>query len=258
MSVALQRTSMIDLQKSLSKSCPHQPNINCNQCSLGNICLPTALEKEEIDKLDMIVRRRRALSKNDHLYRCMDNFQSVYAIRSGHIKTYQVTEDGEEQVTGFYFPGEIVGLDGIGKNHYMNNAKALEKTAICEIPFHQFQQLTAEFPQLQMHFFQLMGKEITSDQQLITLLSKKTAEQRIATFILTISSRKSRHNQSSEHFTLPMSRTDIANYLGLTIETVSRIFSKLAKSDAITINNKNVQICDLNKLRVLANLDAYL
>jgi CRP/FNR family transcriptional regulator len=238
-----------------ARQCPHNATINCNQCSLGDICLPAALKADEINRLDDIVRRRRDLVKGKHLYRTLDGFQSVYAIRSGHIKTYQITEDGEEQVTGFYFPGEIVGLDGIGKNHYTNNAKALDEAGICEIPFTQFQQLTSEFPELQMHFFQLMGKEITSDQMLITLLSKKTAEQRLATFLLTISARKARHNQCSNRFTLPMPRSDIANYLGLTIETVSRIFSRLAKAETITFSNKDIEIIDADKLKELANLD---
>ena len=235
--------------------CPHQADVSCNQCRLGKICLPVALNEDDIIKLDQIVKRGRILQKNEYLYRSKDEFSSVFAIRSGYIKTYQVTEDGEEQITGFYFPGEIIGLDGIGRNHYVNNAKTLDSAAICEIPFNRFQELTMELPQLQTHFFQLMSQEITADQQLITLLSKKTAEQRIATFLLTISSRNAQRQQSANNFNLPMSRTDMGNFLGLTVETVSRIMSKLAKLNVILLNNKEVNILDIEELKSLANLD---
>lgn len=164
---------MLNSCKESNTECPNQAGVNCNDCRLGGICLPEALQDSDIVKLDEIVRRGRVLQKNEHLYRSQDKFGSVYAIRSGYVKTYQVTESGEEQVTGFYFPGEIIGLDGIGKNHYVNNAKTLDSTAICEIPFNRFQELTMEVPQLQTHFFQLMSQEITADQELLTLLSKK-------------------------------------------------------------------------------------
>ncbi len=248
---SIEQTDTTDIQK----ECPHQAGVSCNQCRLGKICLPVALQEDDIIKLDEIVKRGRILQKNEHLYRSQDGFRSVFAIRSGYIKTYRITEDGEEQITGFYFPGEIVGLDGIGKNHYINNAKTLDSTAICEIPFDSFQELTMQLPQLQTHFFQLMSQEITADQQLITLLSKKTAEQRVATFLLTVSSRNARRQLSANHFILPMSRTDMGNFLGLTVETVSRIMSKFAKNDIIILNNKDVEILNIDTMKELANLD---
>jgi CRP/FNR family transcriptional regulator len=236
--------------------CPHDKQISCNQCRLGKICLPVALETVDIVKLDEIVKRGRVLQKGEHVYRAQDPFQSVYAIRSGYVKTYRLTDDGEEQVTGFYFSGEVFGMDGINKGEHSCSAKALESTAICEIPFSRFQSLTSQLPSLQMHFFQLMSQEITSDQQLITLLSKKTAKERIATFLLTVSSRNANRQLSPTHFRLPFSRTDIGNYLGLTVETVSRTFSQLCKDELLEIDNKDVNILDVAKLRQVANLDS--
>ena len=236
-------------------SCPNNSELGCHQCRLGKICLPVALEASEIVQLEDIVKRGRILQKGDHHYRANDPFTSVYAIRSGYVKTYRITDDGEEQITGFYFPGEIFGMDGISKNKHTCSAKALESTAICEIPFSRFQELTTKLPSLQTHFFQLMSQEITSDQQLITLLSKKTAEQRIATLLLTISARNASRDLSAASFRLAMSRTDISNYLGLTVETVCRTLSRFGKTGLLDIQHKEVTILDFDRLRVTANLD---
>ncbi len=236
-------------------SCPTNPEMGCNKCRLGKICLPVALEEVDILQLEEIVKRGRILQKGDHHYRANDPFTSVYAIRSGYVKTYRITDDGEEQITGFYFPGEIFGMDGISKNKHTCSAKALESTAICEIPFTRFQELTTKLPSLQTHFFQLMSQEITSDQQLITLLSKKTAEQRIATLLLTISARNASRDLSASSFRLAMSRTDISNYLGLTVETVCRTLSRFGKNGLLDIQHKEVTILDFDGLRTTANLD---
>lgn len=228
---------------------------SCMHCRLSKICLPVALSGQDVVKLDEIVKRGRVTQRGEHVYRSGESFTSVFAIRSGYVKTYRITDDGEEQITGFYFPGEIFGMDGISKHKYTNSAKALESTAICEIPFERFQELTFELPSLQTHFFQLMSQEIADDQQLITMLSKKTAEQRIATFLLMISMRNTERGLSETRYRLAMSRTDIGNYLGLTVETVSRVLSRLSKENVIDLDQKEVSIVALERLRELANLD---
>lgn len=238
--------------------CPNfnENSISCTQCRLAKICLPVALDGQDVIKLDEIVKRGRVTQRGEHIYRAGDEFSSVFAIRSGYVKTYRITDDGEEQITGFYFPGEIFGMDGISKHKYTNSAKTLESTAICEIPFERFQELTFEVPNLQRHFFQLMSQEIADDQQLITMLSKKTAEQRIATFLLMVSMRNVERGLSERRFRLAMSRTDIGNYLGLTVETVSRVLSRLSKEGVIDLDQKEVVIVNIEQLRELANLDA--
>lgn len=235
--------------------CPHNKAVSCLDCRLGKICLPVALKDDDILQLDEIVKRGRMMEKGEHLYRAGDQFHSVFAVRSGYVKTYRLTKDGEEQITGFYFPGEVVGLDGINQNIYSNSARALESAAVCEIPFNRFQELSLQMPQLQTHFFQLMSQEIAEDQQLITLLSKKTAEQRLATFILTVSARNATRSLSATHLRLPMSRTEMGNFLGLTVETVSRTLNRFAKEGVITLEQKEVGIIEMDKLRIIANLD---
>jgi len=234
--------------------CSHSYQVNCGSCRLNAICLPLALESDDIEQLDRIIQRSKPLQKNQHLYRERDEFQSVFAVRSGALKAYRTTDDGREQVTGFYFPGEILGFDGISNNAHASSAKALETSAICEIPFASLQKLSALMPSLQRHFFQLMSREITEDQQLITLLSKNSADERVAALMLSISLRNARRKLSATQFRLPMSRVDIGNYLGLTVETVSRVFSRMQKLDILQVDNKEIEILDVAALRDMANL----
>ncbi len=238
---------------SADRQCHSRPEVNCADCRLASICLPISLEIEDIDKLDDIIQRGRPIHKDESLYHAGEQFKSVFAIRSGTIRTIKITEDGEEQVTGFYLPGEIVGMDGLASNVHTNSATALETAAVCEIPFSRLEELSSKVPSLQRRFFQLMSKEIMHDQQLITLLSKNSAEERIGALLLSISSRNANRGLSAKDFFLPMSRSDIGNYLGLTIETVSRVFSKLNKQGIINLDKKHVVIRDIDELKNMSS-----
>lgn len=206
-----------------------------------------------MNALDSIVERGKPLQKGQYAFRESQPFNSIFAVRSGALKVFSSTSDGREQITGFYFPGEILGLDGISNNHYESSAKALETSAICEIPFDRLGDLSAQVPSLQMQFFKLMSREIGSDQQLITLLSKHTADERLATFLLSISARNARRGLSATRFRLPMSRLDIGNYLGLTVETVSRSIGRLQKQGIIEVINKDIHIFDRDTLETVAH-----
>ena len=235
-------------------ACTHDYQVNCGNCRLNSICLPLALETDDIAQLEEIIQRSKPLQKSQHLYREGDEFRSVYAVRSGALKAYRTTDDGREQVTGFYLPGEILGMDGISKNAHASSAKTLETSAVCEIPFASLSKLSTQVPSLQRHFFQLMSREITEDQVLITLLSKNSADERVAALLLSISTRNARRKLSATQFRLPMSRLDIANYLGLTVETVSRVFSRMQKMSIIKVDNKEIDILELEGMRIMANI----
>lgn len=233
--------------------CHHTPQVNCGDCRLSAICIPISLALDDIAKLDDIVQRGRPLQKGQPLYEAGEDFKAVYALRSGAVKTSTISRDGEEQITGFYLPGEILGLDGLATNAHSNTAMALETSAICEIPFSQLEDLSMKLPNLQRRFFQLMSKEISHEQQLITLLSKKNADERIASLLVSISTRNHHRGLSSTEFYLPMSRSDMGNYLGLTIETVSRVMSRLHKQEVIAFDKKHVVINQTDKLRAIAS-----
>lgn len=234
-------------EKPSSKECFSQTN--CTDCRLAGICLPISLELEDIDKLNNIIQRGRPYQKKQHIYHAGDPFKSVYAVRSGAVKTVKITEDGIEQITGFHLPGDLIGIDGLASNTHTNAAIVLETSAICEIPFFRLEELSAKIPNLQRRFFQLMSKEIADEQQLITMLSNNSSDERLSALLLSISIRYQNRGLSAVEFHLPMNRSDIANYLGLTIETVSRIFTKLHKSGIITLDKKHVTINDIDALK---------
>jgi CRP/FNR family transcriptional regulator len=221
---------------------------SCQDCSLSSICLPVAVSIGELDRLEEIIKRGRLIHKGEHLFEAGDAFGSVYAVKSGYLKTYSVDASGDEQITGFYFPGEVLGLDGIGDDKHFHSAKALDTSAICEIPFARFEELSVEIPTLQRHFFALMGQEIQNDKQLHMLLSKKPADERVASFLLSISARHENRRLSANAFRLPMSRGEIGNYLGLTVETISRIFSRFQKTGLLKAEGREIEILDRKTL----------
>lgn len=228
-------------------------HVSCGDCSLSALCLPVAIEFGDISKLDEIVKRGRPLKKGQHLFRSGDDFSSVYAVRSGCIKTYSIDEHGEEQITGFYLPGEILGMDGIGTSTHVNSAKSLDTSAVCEIPFASLEDLSLRIPTLQRHFFQLMSNEIQADKQLIMLLGKKPADERLASFLLSLSARHKRRKLSEDQFRLPMSRGEIGNYLGLAVETVSRVMTRYQKEGLLHVEGREVCIANRHDLCQLAN-----
>lgn len=241
------------LGKECSEHAQGAPHVTCTDCTLNPVCLPLAVKVEEIDELDSIIKRSRPLRKGEHMFRPGDAFQSVFAVRSGAFKTYTLTEEGEEQVTGFYLPGEILGMDGLSTNTHSNAAKALESAAVCEIPFSKLETLSTRIPTLQRHFFQLMSREIQVDQQLMLLLTKKPADERVASFLLNLSSRYTRRGLSPNRFRLPMSRNDIGNYLGLAVETVSRIFTRLQQGGVLAVDGKEIEVLQRQTLCDMAN-----
>jgi len=214
--------------------------------------MPVSLHVDDIDRLNNIIQRGKALSKGEYLFRANDPFNAVYAVRSGAIKSMLLSENGDEQITGFYLPGEILGMDGLATNVHSNSVIALETSSVCEIPFQQLEELSVQLPSLQRHFLQLMSREISQEQKMITLLNKNKAESRIASLLLSISARNSSRNLSATSFILPMSRSDLGNFLGLTIETVSRTFASLQQKQLLQVNKKEIIICDITALQKLA------
>jgi CRP/FNR family transcriptional regulator len=220
-------------------------------CQMGALFSPLTLESDDLHRLSEVVQKLAPLHKNQPVFHSGDTFTSIYAIRSGAIKSFCVSDDGTEQVTGFFLPGEIFGWDGIADNRHKNTALALGTTSICEIPFTKFEELSVTMPALQKHFMQLMAREISSDQRLITLLGKNSAKERIASLLLSLSDRLGRRRLSPTRFRLPMSRADIGNYLGLTVETVSRVFSRFQAIGLIKCDNKEIEILNLAGLSSL-------
>ncbi len=227
----------------------------CHECSLSKLCIPIAVESDQIEQLEEIIKQGRMLSRGDYIFEQHSPFKSCFALRSGAIKTFTLSEEGEEQVTGFYLPGEIIGLDSVSMDNYSCSAVALERTSVCEIPLDRFEDLSTRIPSLQHHFFGLLSSEIQQSRQLSMLLSKNTAEERIASLLLSLSNRFKRRRLSETHFKLPMPRSDIGNYLGLAVETVSRVLTRFQNQGLIKVQGRDIEILDLAGLQVLLKHD---
>ena len=238
------------MSEPLTSRAPNQAH--CKDCSLAPLCLPLSLNLEDMDALDDIVKRGRPLKKGDFLFRQGDAFGSVYAVRSGALKTFNLSDGGEEQITGFHLPSELVGLSGMDTESYPVSAQALETTSVCEIPFEHLDKLSVQLPQLRRQLMRVMSREIRDDQQMMLLLSKKTADERIATFLVNLSARFHARGFSANQFRLSMSRNEVGNFLGLAVETVSRVFTRFQSSELIAAEGKEIRILDLIQLCALA------
>jgi CRP/FNR family transcriptional regulator, anaerobic regulatory protein len=225
--------------------------VSCRDCRMSTLCIPLSLRSDELYKLDQIIQRGSPFQMRQAVFNSGDKFTAVYAVRSGSIKSFCIDNDGREQVTGFYLPGEIFGWDGLAEGYYQNTAIALETTSVCEIPFNQLELLGATLPSIRKHMLKLVGREITADQKLIALLAGNTAHQRLASLLMSISGRLAQQKLSSTRFRLPMSRSEISSYLGLTVETVSRGFSHFKKKGYLTVNKKEVELVDIPGLELL-------
>ncbi len=224
---------------------------HCNRCSFKELCFPLGLEADEFAKLDAVIRQSRRLKKGEYLFRAGENFTSLYAIRTGFFKTAVNTQDGRDQVTGFFMSGELVGMDGLGNKTYTSDAVALEDSEVCELPYYRLNELIEHFPKLSMHFLSMMSKEIIRDQNVMLLLGNMRAEERLAAFLLNLSERLNMRGFSPYDFVLRMSREEIGSYLGLKLETVSRTLSRFNQEGLIVVDHKHIRILQAKKLETM-------
>ena len=223
----------------------------CANCTLRELCLPVSLSPSEMDTLDTLVAARRSVRRGETLFRRGDGFSAIHAVRSGFFKTSVSTTDGRDQVTGFQMTGDLMGLDGIGDGAHHSDAVALEDSQVCVIPFTRLEGLAHEFASLQHQFHRVMSREIVRDHGVMLLLSSMTAAERVAAFLLNLAQRLEARGFSPSVFVLRMTRAEIGAYLGLKLETVSRIFSRLHDQGLLDVRQREVRIVDSTALRRL-------
>lgn len=227
----------------------------CSACMLSTLCLPIGMEQNEVSHLDEVVNERIRIPKGGTLFHQGDTADAIYGIRSGSIKTQLIDSAGQIQITGFLLAGELVGLDGFLEETQLSNAIALEDTEVCVARIDDMDRITAQIPALQYQLRRLTSNEIKRSQQLVMSLGVLRSEQRLAAFLLSISQRLAALGYSSSEFVLRMSREEIGNYLGLTLETVSRLFSRFARENLLRVRQRDVQLLDMQALRDLAGTD---
>jgi CRP/FNR family transcriptional regulator len=221
----------------------------CCTCNLREICLPCGLQPNS-STLDDLVYTRKRVKRGESLYRAGEEFKSLYAIRTGFFKSRVVLLDGRDQVTGFNMAGEVLGMDGIGTDLHAADTIALEDSEVCVIPYARLFQAD-----LQRQLHKLMSRELVRDQGVMMLLGTMRAEERLAAFLLNLSQRFLARGFSPREFHLRMTRDEIGSYLGLSLETVSRLFSRFQADGLIMVQQKHVLIHDIAALKAVMNRD---
>ncbi len=227
------------------------PSTSCSECRLSELCLPYGLQINEVEQLANIIKNKRLLRVDDLLYSSHDDCQSLYAVKSGSFRSFIVNSEGVEQTIGFYLPGELMGLDALSHRRFSSSVIALETASVCELPLSRLNELCAQIPSLQQQLTRILSKEIATDHDQILLLGHSSAKERMATFLLMLSRRYGALGFSNTEFNLSMRRQDIANFLGLSNETISRQLTELTKAGVITVKQRCVQIVDLHLLQLI-------
>lgn len=221
----------------------------CSTCAFSSACLDHGYDKSRLNDLHVLVEHIGPFHEGQHIFREGDGFNAIAAIRAGTVKTYVTDLEGREKVLGFFLPGELVGLNAISSSRYPCNAIALETVYLCRFSFPKMAVLAARIPGLQEQLFRLLSEDIGK----ASLLSGDfTAEERLAAFLLVISRRYADRGLSATHFRLTMARTDIANYLRLAPETVSRILRRFQEVGLIRVERRDIELVEVVQLHDIA------
>lgn len=222
--------------------------LSCKNCSLSKLCPPRGLSNVDLARFEVSVHARPPIPKGGTLYRAGESFYGLYAIKSGAFKSTVTAEDGDEQIVGFHMPGELVGFDGVESTHNCSMV-SLDRSKVCELPLHDLTFLSQNVEGLQHEVYAMMRRQISQEQAMFLLLARHTAESRVASFLVSMSHRLGSHGISRNEFNLVMSRHDIANYLGLAAETVSRLITRLQDNGIIEIDCRRLSILDFSALK---------
>lgn len=227
---------------------------HCNECCVKRLCLAASADTHDLNELETLIDHWRPMSKERYVTRQGDPFNAVFLVRSGSVKTFQTLANGEEKITGFHFPGEIFGLDGLPGKVHVNTAVTMETTSLCALPPQRLLSRQHEFVAVEQRLLLLLSELLNRKDNHSLMLSKNRAHERLAAFLLDLSQRYERRHLSSSCFSLPMSRTDVSRYLGLSLESVSRAFALLERDNVVTPSGRMIEIVDRYALELLAGI----
>jgi CRP/FNR family transcriptional regulator len=229
----------------------HRAHMTCPTCRLRDLCITEGLDAQALHELEGVVTDGIKLKKGETLFRAGDRFTALYAIRSGSCKTVSLSENGYDQVGGYHMAGEIIGTDGIGNDTHGCQAVALEDTEVCALPFTRIETLSRQNVRFQHNLHRLLSREIARERGMMLLLGTMHAERRLAAFLLDLSQRYQTRGYSSCEFVLRMTREEIGSYLGLKLETVSRLFSRFQRDGLVQVQGRVVKLLDRISLKRL-------
>lgn len=234
------------MQKAALETVQSELRQKCSQCSLQELCLPRGLHAQDLAELDTLVTCEGPHHAGDFLFHAEDRFQALYAVRSGCYKSYTLDAEGGEQIWGFHLPGEILGLEAIHPGRHLCHAVALDTSTACCLPFDQLSEISSRLPSLRSQLFKTISKSLT-DQLLRS--QEHRAEERLALFLLDLSTRLGERGFAKHVLHLSMTRRDMANYLHLTPETISRALAHLQAEHIIAVEHRDIQLLDLERLK---------
>jgi CRP/FNR family transcriptional regulator, anaerobic regulatory protein len=211
----------------------------CSTCAFSSACLAEGYDKSQLRDLHVLVEHVGPFREGDHIFREGDPFNAIAAVRAGTVKTYVNDASGREQVLGFFLPGEVIGLNAIASARYPCNAVALDTVMLCRFSFPMMATLAGRMPGLQRHLFNLLSQDIG---KALLLSGNFTADERLAAFLITLSRRFAERGFSPHRMRLTMARTDIANYLRLAPETVSRVLRRLQDEGVLRVDRRDMEI----------------
>jgi CRP/FNR family transcriptional regulator len=249
MTIQLQKTTdemPVPVTKGVGYAKPTLELLSCRSCNARGNCL---VEKMTIthDHSYQIVKNRKVVLRGEHIFRGGDNTEAIYVIRSGSVKSYMIMEDGEEQVLNFFMAGDVLGLDGMGGDSYISSTVALEKTTFCRLPLSELSRR-----EIGQGFLNIISNCLTREHNLMLMLARKDADGRMASFIVDMSKQSQKLGHSERVINLTMTRQDIANYLGLAIETVSRTLRRFQDSGMMYVTRRKIEIYDFECLLSIA------
>ncbi|MCW9046793.1 MAG: helix-turn-helix domain-containing protein [Gammaproteobacteria bacterium] len=222
----------------------------CRTCNIRGGCLIEQL-KQTHEHSFQTIKNRRELSKDEHVFYGGDDTNAIYTVSRGSLKSYMLMENGEEQILDFYTAGDVFGLDAMGRHCHISSTVALETTVICKLPLNELQQRV-----LGQEFFSMISENLLRDHNQMLMLARKGADGRLASFLMNMSQRSKKSNQPDDEIILSMTRRDIANYLGMAIETVSRTLRRFQDTGMLKVTQRKVKIYDFEKLLIIAGTQA--
>ncbi|MFA6985633.1 MAG: helix-turn-helix domain-containing protein [Arenimonas sp.] len=221
----------------------------CSTCAFSEVCLSQGLDKSALNELHVLVEHVGPFHEGEHIFREGDEFTAIAAVRAGTVKTCVLDPSGQEQVLGFFLPGEVIGLNAIHQSRYPCNAVALDTVMLCRFSFPKMALLATRLPGLQAQLFKLLSLDIG---KAALLAGDYSADERMAAFLVSLSRRYGQRGFSPTRLHLTMARTDMANYLRLASETISRVLRRFQKDGLVLVNRRELDIQDLPRLQELA------
>lgn len=230
----------------------------CSRCSLAHLCLPYGLDLAEVSELETSVCPSNPVASDSLLFDQGESLQALYAVSAGSFKTTIIDADGLEQIMGFYFAGDLLGLDGLADHNHNCSAVAIEDSQVCRLPIDQIDPLMTRLPALRKQLMRLMSRALSEDEQQLLTLGRKNSEGRMATLLLGLSQRRGLRGLDSMTVWLNMKRADLANYLGMRVETISRVLNQLQSDGVLDGTRRKVTIQDLAELQARAGSAAWI